>query len=207
MKKSQPETMKIRQLILQLLEKEKPERVEKLVKLVQQKVQLNEEKIVEIILGLQNEGKVRFAETVASASSLSDYLRSGKAYWYWTTVILAAVTSIVVFTVPEEAYPLVYARYILGSIFVLWMPGYTFIKALFPTKVPIRTSSPELDNIERMALSIGMSLVLVPIIGLLLNYAPWGIQSTSVTITLLALAFTFATVAVIREFQIKTRTT
>ena len=207
MKKSQSETMKTRQLILQLLEKEKPERVETLVELVQQKAPLSEEKIVDIILGLQNEGKVRFAETVTSTSSLPAYLRSGKAYWYWITIILAATTAIVVFTVPEDAYPLVYARYLLGSIFVLWMPGYTFIKSLFPTKVPIRTSSPELDNVERMALSIGMSLVLVPIVGLLLNYAPWGIQSTSVTISLLLLAFTFATVAVIREFQIKTRTT
>jgi uncharacterized membrane protein len=71
----------------------------------------------------------------------------------------------VVFTVPEDAYPIVYLRYILGSIFILWLPGYTFIKALFPEK--------ELDSIERIALSIGMSIALVPIIGLLLNYTPF----------------------------------
>ena len=57
---------------------------------------------------------------------------------------------------------MVYARYLLGSLFVLFLPGYTFIKALFPAK--------QLDSIERTALSIGMSLALVPMIGLLLNY-------------------------------------
>jgi len=63
--------------------------------------------------------------------------------------------------IPEGTYPINYVRYLLGSLFVLFLPGYSFIKALFPTK--------DIDNIERIALSIGMSLALVPIIGLLLT--------------------------------------
>ena len=102
-------------------------------------------------------------------------------------------TTILVFTIPENAYPIVYARYILGSIFVLLLPGYSLIKALFPAK--------ELDNIERIALSIGMSLALVPITGLLLNYTPWGIRLTPVTLSLLALTTTFATAAVLRQHE------
>jgi uncharacterized membrane protein len=102
-----------------------------------------------------------------------------------------------VFTIPEEVFPIVYARYILGSLFVLFLPGYSLIKALFPTK--------ELDNIERLALSIGMSLALVPIAGLLLNYTPWGIRTTPVTLSLLALTTTLATAALIREHQAKTQ--
>jgi len=66
-------------------------------------------------------------------------------------------------------------------------------KALFPAK--------ELDNIGRAALSIGMSLALVPITGLLLNYTPRGIRATPVTISLLALTTTLATAAVMREFS------
>ena len=92
-----------------------------------------------------------------------------------------------------------YIRYLLGSIFILWLPGYTFIKALFPTHVPIKTSSESLDTIERVVLSIGMSLALVPIVGLLLNYTPWGIRLAPVTLSLLGLSVTFATVAMIRE--------
>ncbi|UCG45998.1 MAG: DUF1616 domain-containing protein [Candidatus Bathyarchaeota archaeon] len=196
--------MKVRGLILQLLEEERPKTIRQLVKLVREKVPLQEEKILDIILDLQKEGKVRLKENVIAARSLFSYLRTNRAYWYWITIILAATTAIFVFTVPEDAYPLVYVRYILGSFFVLWMPGYTFVKALYPTDVPIRTSSPEFDTVERVALSIGMSLALVPLMGLLLNYAPWGIQPTSVTASLLTFALIFATAAVIREFQIKT---
>jgi len=107
------------------------------------------------------------------------YFLSPQAYWYWITTALATATLITVLVIPENAFPAVYTRYILGAIFVLWLPGYSLIKALFPTK--------ELDNIERVALSIGMSLALVPITGLLLNYAPWGITLVPITLSLLAL--------------------
>jgi len=62
----------------------------------------------------------------------------------------------------------------------------------------------KLDNIERIALSIGMSLALVPLVGLLLNYTPWGIRLTPITISLLALTLILSTAAIIREHQTKT---
>jgi len=50
-----------------------------------------------------------------------------------------------------------------------------------------------------------MSLALTPIIGLLLNYTPWGIRLTPVTLSLLALTITLATAALLREHQIKAK--
>jgi uncharacterized membrane protein len=125
--------------------------------------------------------------------------------WYWTTIALAIATTIAVFTIPEDVYPIVYARSILGAIFVLWLPGYTFIKALFPVHVPTKTSTESLDPIERIALSLGMSIALVPTIGLLLNYTPWGIRLTPIVLSLLALTLIFATTAIAREHQTKTK--
>lgn len=96
-----------------------------------------------------------------------------------------------VFLIPENAFPFVYARYVLGSIFVLFLPGYSLIRALFGKK--------ELDNIERLALSVGLSLALVPMAGLLLNYTPWGIRTTPVTLTLLGLTLVLASAAAVRD--------
>lgn len=101
---------------------------------------------------------------------------------------------------------MVYIRYVLGGVFVLWLPGYTFIKALYPTQVPIKTSSENLDTIERVVLSAGMSIALVPMVGLLLNYTPWGIRLTPVTLSLLGLTLTFALAAIIREYQTRVQT-
>jgi len=151
-------------------------------------------------LALQTYGSLRLEEDPnVQPATLSGYLRSSRGLWYWLTIGLAAATTLAVFTVPEGLYLLVYARYTLGSIFVLWLPGYSFIKALFPTRVPVPTGEKELDGIERAALSVGMSLALVPIAGLLLNYTPWGIRVTPVTLSLLGLTVAFATAALLRE--------
>jgi uncharacterized membrane protein len=55
-----------------------------------------------------------------------------------------------------------------------------------------------------------MSLALVPITGLLLNYTPWGIRLLPITLSLLALTLTLtltlATAALVREYQLKIET-
>lgn len=204
MSKKHSKSSTVNQRIIEIVKEKDPETVEQLINLVQSKHPIPRQKILDAIIKLQNQGKITLKPPKAQFNfTITEYIVSPKAYWYWTIIALSVATTILVFTVPENAYPIVYARYILGSIFVLWLPGYTFIKALFPTKVPIQTSSENLDKIERIALSAGMSLALVPITGLLLNYTPWGIRLTPVTLSLLALTITFATVALIREQQIK----
>lgn len=68
-------------------------------------------------------------------------------------------------------------RVALGLPFVLFFPGYTLIAALFPGRE-------DLDGIERVALSFGLSIAVVPLIGLILNYTPWGIRLYPILISL-----------------------
>jgi len=195
-------SLSIDQYILDLVKSSDLETVEQLITRVQLKYSTSKQEAMKHIINLQNQGKIILKNpSTPISSTLANYLLTNQAYWYWTTIALAIIATTLVFTVPEEAYPLAYARHILGLIFILWLPGYTFIKVLFPTKIPIQTSSTELDSIERIALSIGMSLVLVPIIGLLLNYTPFGIQLAPITLSLLALTLTSATAAITREYK------
>jgi len=179
--------------IIQLIEDKKPRNLEQLVNLAKDKFSIPEQKIIEHVLRLQSQGRISLIEQPTRSQKLAPYLKTEKASWYWVTIVLIIASVIAVFAIPENAYPLVYLRYVLGIILVLWLPGYSLIKALFPEK--------ELDNIERTALSIGMSLALVPITGLILNYTPWGIETTPVTLSLLTLTVIFATAAIIREHQ------
>ena len=64
------------------------------------------------------------------------------------------------FTIAQDVYPFVYLREILGAIFVLFLPGLVFLKTLYPSKPPITTSSENLDTIERITLSFGLSITL-----------------------------------------------
>ncbi len=79
-------------------------------------------------------------------------------------VILISSILLVVAVALAASGPL---RVALGLLFILFLPGYALIAALFP-------SGKEIDWIERVALSFGLSIAVVPLLGLLLNYT-WGI--------------------------------
>ena len=186
--------------ILQITKEKKPETIHQLVRLTKQTSPATSEEILNEIMQLQNDGKLKLTSPPQhTPTNLKTNLKTHEAAWYWTTLIVTFSTVAAVFTIPENLQPFVIIRYVLGTVFILWLPGYTFIKALFPTQVPVKTSSENLDSIERVALSIGLSLALVPIVGLLLNYTPWGIRLEPVTLSLTALTLTFATAALLRE--------
>lgn len=188
------ETLNIDEYVLEIVRDYRPETVEQLIELVQRKFPQPKFQIMERVIKLQSLGRISLREhPYPSTSRLGEYIFSSKAYWYWITVAVTITTAILVFMTPEYIHTIVLARYIFGSLFVLWLPGYTFIKMLFPKR--------ELDHIERAALSIGMSLAIVPIVGLLLNFTPWGITLTPITLSLLALTSVFATTAIMREYQ------
>jgi hypothetical protein len=202
--------------IIRVVETAKPESVQQLVNQVQAVSQRPEQEIIDRILKLQREERIRLKQAqMPTPEKLRGYLSSNQARWYWITLALTAAAAIVVFTVPENAFPLAYLRNVLGTIFVLWLPGYAFIKALFPQHIrftrgqrgPSETSQKDLDTIEAIALSVGMSLALVAIAGLLLNNTPWGISLMSIVLSLVALTTIFATAAVIREYQTRTQKT
>lgn len=62
---------------------------------------------------------------------------------------------------------------ILGLPFVLFFPGYCLLSSLF-------THKNILSSVERLALSFGISLAIVPLVCLLVNYLPWGLSVNSI---------------------------
>jgi uncharacterized membrane protein len=83
-------------------------------------------------------------------------------------------------------------RNLLGLPLVLFLPGYALIAALFPAKS-------DLDGIERTALSFGLSIAVVPLIGLGLNYTPWGIRLLPILISLSVFTFFMCGLAYLRR--------
>jgi uncharacterized membrane protein len=114
--------------------------------------------------------------------------------WYWAVVALVAVT-LAVIPLTDAIGVLKYARYVLGTVYVLLLPGYATVEALYPEE---RSLKP----LERLALSIGLSLAIVPLIGLALNYTPLGIRLWPVTIAIALYTLTTATIALYRKYRI-----
>ena len=191
-------------VIIKIVKEQKPETASQLLKLIQEKTNLPEKEIMALLNQLEAEDKIYFSVKQESFSaSFGTYLFTSGSAWYWTIIAIALVTSLTVFAIPQDLYPLAYVRNILGLIFVLFLPGYAFVKAIFQKKVPIKTSLESFDNIERLVLSIALSIALTPMVGLVLYYTPIGNGLAPTTLSLLVLTALFATVAVAREYRTK----
>lgn len=130
---------------------------------------------------------------------------------------LAAIIGVVVLTNVAALLPFISdtpVRIVVGLVFVLFVPGYAFIAALFPEAgsgpTTDRTSDVSaqeasgIDGIERVALSFVLSIALVPLIGLVLNFTPWGIRLVSILVSLSGLTLALTAVASVRRWALPT---
>jgi uncharacterized membrane protein len=101
-------------------------------------------------------------------------------------ILLSLLLNLIIFLTPESVL-----RKLLGIPFILFFPGYVLIATLFPDEE-------DLDNIERIALSFGLSIAIVPLIGLTLNYI-WEIRLIPILISLTAFTLLFGVVSIYRR--------
>ena len=105
-------------------------------------------------------------------------------------------------------------RALVGLVFVLFPPGYTFIAALFPEGSVSDESTNEveksqslrpgsgIDGLERVALSFGTSIAIVPLIGLALNFTPWGIRLVPILVSLSGFTLCMTAIAAVRRSRL-----
>ena len=107
-------------------------------------------------------------------------------------IVAFVIVSVVIITVPPlNATPI---RAVVGFPLVLFLPGYSLVSALFPR-------SDELDGIERIALSVGLSICIVVFIGLALNYTPWGIRLGPILLALSSFTLIMTGVSAVRRVR------
>ena len=159
-------------------------------------------------------------------------------------LLLTLVTLATVFVPVLNETPL---RVLFGLAFVLFLPGYAFIAALFPeagesptAAGPEHDESPTnqadtagdtksdaettvagdgertgddglslsvrertgIDGIERVALAFGLSIAIVPLIGLVLNFTPWGIRLIPIAVSVSLFTVGCTAVAAVRRWEL-----
>lgn len=79
-----------------------------------------------------------------------------------------------------------FLRAVLVVPYLLFFPGYALMSAIF-------VREEEITGVERVALSVGLSFVIVVLMGVILNYTVWGIRMEPVVYTVTGFVF-FASV-------------
>lgn len=105
----------------------------------------------------------------------------------------------------------------LGFVFVCLVPGYVVVAALFPARFRAEGSertggypssargTERGDGVtvsERLLLSVGLSLVVVPAIGYAWNFTPRGVQLAPVLLSLSGLTVAVAVIAALRRWRL-----
>ena len=140
------------------------------------------------------EEKLKLVDPDPPITLVSYIFRLDYTLWFWTSVILVVLSLCLVYV--TEYLPLLNpARYVLGTIYILFLPGYSLVEALYPREG-------DLTPLERVALSIGLSLAVTPLIGLVLNYTPWGIRLPSIIASTAIFMLTMLVTALGRKYSL-----
>lgn len=86
-------------------------------------------------------------------------------------------------------------RVLFGVPLVLFIPGYALVSALFP-------SNESIDGLERLALGFGLSLAVMPLVALGIQYSPWRLGLRPIVGGLLATTVVFTAVAIFRRRRV-----
>ncbi len=115
---------------------------------------------------------------------------------YKDLLLIFFITSITIIFVLTPKLNDTVVRTILGLFLILFIPGYSLIASLFPKK-------DDLEGIERATLSFGLSVAITPLIGLALNYTPYGIKLIPILISLSAFSVIMIFIAFIRRSRVQ----
>lgn len=171
----------LNQLILETIKKENPENVEELIEILHTKSsESSKSTVLKHIKKLAEEEKITLTEETAPKRSL----------WFWPIIAVTIITNILVFQVSEQSV-LIPIRSIIGYLFCFFIPGYCAIKVLFPKK--------ELDIVETAILSIALSLAIIPLVGLTVNFVIGSIALQPIMFSLSLLVFTLALTAYLKH--------
>lgn len=182
-----------RTLIEKTLYSNHPNTIGQLAQQVLLKRDIEEEKFVATVKEMVNDGSIALEAPTYQVENVLDYLLTPTlSGWLWSTMIVCGAAIMSVFII-SDIFPFNIVWSVLGSVFVLYLPGYALLRFFFGIRA-------EMDSLESFALSVGLSLALVPLMGLLLNYLPWGIRLGSIVASLSLLTLTFMIAAATRQY-------
>jgi len=109
------------------------------------------------IYSLSQQGTISLEEPRLPLT-FAKYLLNHRSMWFWALASIALITAFSIYLLPQSV-PFIYTRFVFGALYVLYLPGFALIQLLYP-------KNDELSPIHRHVLSIGLSLVLMPLAGL-----------------------------------------
>jgi len=167
------------------------EDVKSLLKIISSESRISLEKATKEFNRVLDDGKVRLVNQ-NPPTGLVRYFFSIYSFWYWLVVLFTASVYALNFYLPKM-YPYEYLKYLVGAVFVLFIPGYALNEALFP-------NSEDGSWFSKLLTSVALSIIIV-VMGGLFSILRQGTILLDPIISVLALpAVIFGVIGVWRKY-------
>jgi len=193
---------KVKKFLLNSIEKQNPENLDKLIQKTRDWTKLSEDEIIDLLVELEAEKEIKLVKSSFIQKGWRFSL-SSETFWYWVIIFLCSITIGFVFFVPDDIGSLLYVQYLVGIPFVLYLPGYALMNTVFPNGVLKTTGQTSLGLIERVVMNFSFSLALTAILSFILTYTPWGLTSSTLVLSMSAFTITLSTYNVVRNYREK----
>jgi len=138
-----------------------------------ERIKVSDEKLLPLIRQMQSDGEIKLYPA-AKAGSFEEYLTSyWETWWIYLTMAIAVSESLLVFT-QSLTGALLLLRIVFGLGMLGFIPGYLTVLIIFPGR--------QINNLERVALSIFLSVLISITMGVLLGLGPFFQPSINIFI-------------------------
>jgi len=177
--------------ILEFFEANRDLEVGKAITDLSNRLSIERHEIIKRIYLLKDKGLIEVYD-VQPPTNLHSFLISLYSLWFWTVAALVVPTIFLAYL--ALAPPLIYARYLFGLLFMLYLPGASLIELFYP-------DNKKISQLEKVALSVGISLTLDPLLALVLNFSPWGIRFESILAFMTLMTICLAMGATVNKYR------
>ena len=147
---------------------------------------LSIEQIQNAVKKLESEKKIMLLETDTKEHFFHYIIITYNSLSLWLTTAATCLIMALVFLSPNIE-PWSYMRMITGAVFVLFIPGNALVQLLFGHR--------NIEQTEKIVLSVVLSIALISIIGLVLKYILLALTVESAIISIGMLSIAFSAVA------------
>jgi hypothetical protein len=182
-----------RDIIVQTISEHKPTTIGQLAALIKEEQSIDEDTFIETINEMVKDKSLILDEPQYPIHSFLDYLFTiNISSWFWVTITIIALTALLA-TSGSDILPVDLLRWCFGSLFLLFLPGYSCLQLLLP-------KDSEINRSQRLVFSIPTSLSIVILVGFSLNYSPLGIRLDSLLVSISAITLLLTIPAAFRAY-------
>lgn len=124
--------------------------------------------------------------------NILSFINLSRVRWY-ILIIFISILSTVLIIISDNSNMSIYFRQVISIPFMFFFPGYVLVNNMYSVN--------EIGDVEMLTLSISLSLIIVPSIGLLSNYVGLDINKGTQTYLILFFILIMSIIGIYKTYK------